>query len=462
MAALGAILLPLASAACGSQNSELTCESAGNCPDGSPGDATLPEGGDGGAGPADSGDAADASGDTRPVTPDGEAGGEPDTGGEGPDTGAADTGSSDVGAGDGDSGEAAASVPDAKVFVVHASETAPALRFCLGAATAADGGSVHVSSSFRALPDVAAAGLPFPGVFPGAGGPLDDPQNGTDVSTFNVAVFAIDANKLTMDMGGGDGATERNCAQLVGSDGLGSAGTGGGQLTLDTDYWQLGTIPAGTLARGTSWVLAVTGCPAGAGAKSAPFCGAGYDPAKGNLGLTPFQLDSVSTAPMDKMGAQLVHASQAWDAVKQQISAMADGGLFSAAAFYEPIDASTTPKTVVLTLDPVFGSVSPMTMAPIPGLTFDGTSGLAMSFAKGVSPVGQPAAFPLPIIQQLTYGAAGGVAFADGVTFAFVLVGNPTDPTFVDSSGMPCATPSATCVVNGRTVHFLAFPAFNH
>jgi hypothetical protein len=296
---------------------------------------------------------------------------------------------------------------------------------------------------------------------------------------------------------------------------------GGGALTLGTDFWPLGTIPAGMLARGTSWVFAITGCPPGATADAgAPFCGMGYDPAKGNLGFTSFQLDSVSTVPMDHMGAQLVHASQAWDVVKAEVSAMAGGGVISAAAFYEPpeggappqdsgaadtgtvadsaaesstadassdaavADATTgdasavdsgggteagapdasgpMPTTVLLALDPAFGSVSPMTMKSVGGLTFDGNSGLAMTFVKGASPVGQPAAFPLPIIEQLTYGQTGGLAFANGMTFAFVLVGDPTLPTLINPvTGMPCAAPSATCIFNGRSVHFLAFPAVN-
>jgi hypothetical protein len=185
------------------------------------------------------------------------------------DTGAADN----VSPTDGDSG---ASPGHAHIYVVHASETAPAFRFCFGLAMQADGGPVNVLSLFNALPDtVQSAQQPYPGLFPGTGGLLDD--HGYDLSLLNVAAYAIDATKLLSDVGG-DGSTERNCAQLVGSDGQGSGGTGGGALKLGTDYWALGIIPSGTLVAGTSWVFAITGCPAsasdaGLGAE-APFCGA--------------------------------------------------------------------------------------------------------------------------------------------------------------------------------------------
>jgi hypothetical protein len=70
---------------------------------------------------------------------------------------------------------------------------------------------------------------------------------------------------------------------------------------------------------------------------------------------------------------------------------------------------------------------------------------------------------PLPAIQQFTYGASGGIPFANGMTFAFVLLGNPLEPLFVDAiSHMPCAPgSSATCIPNGYAAHFLAFPAYN-
>jgi hypothetical protein len=446
---------------------------------------------------------------------------QPDTGVQ-PDTSVG----GDTGTMNGD-GEAAAPLPHAKIYVAHASETAPAVRFCFGVATAPDGGTISVVSQFFAEPQSATPPAPYPGVFPGTGGLLND--HGIDLSTFNIAAFAIDASKIPMDTadGGPDGGMERNCQQLIGATGS------GGDLKLGTDYWGLGIIPAGTLAKGTSWVFAITGCPAGASMQEAPFCGMGYDPASSNLGFTPFQIDSTSTVASDKMGAQLVQASYQWDVVKAQVNAT-HAGVVSVAAFFNfadggappPMDsgapdtgtpdtgapdtgtpdtgsasdastdasvdatandaapdtgggvadsggggsdASTTPVTVPilppLALGPAYGSVMPMTMQSVGGLAFDGTSGLSMVYAdvstqKTYGPV---AAFPLPNIQQFTYGASGGIPFANGQTFAFVLVGNPDQPLFVDVvSHMPCAPGSAaTCIFNGYSAHFLAFPAYN-
>jgi hypothetical protein len=447
---------------------------------------------------------------TDSTMPEQDTGVQPDTS-VGPDTGMT-----------GEGGEAAAPLPHAKIYVAHASETAPAVRFCFGVSTAPDGGTISVVSQFFAEPQSASAGLPYPGVFPGTGGLLDD--HGIDLSTFNIAAFAIDAKQLAMDTadGGRDGGPERNCQQLIGANGA------GGDLTLGTDYWSLGIIPSGTLAKGTAWVFAITGCPPGAPTAEIPFCGMGYDPASSNLGFTPFQIDSVSTVSSTKMGAQLVQASYQWDVVKQQVNAM-HAGVLSVAAFFNfvdggapppmdsgapdtgapdtgmaadtgssdasedatsdattsdaaadtgagPVDsggggsdASTMPTTMPilppLALGAAFGSVSPMMTQSVSGLAFDGTSGLSIVYAdvgtqKTYGPV---VAFPLPNIQQFTYGATGGIPFANGQTFAFVLVGNPDQPLFVDIvSHMPCAPGSAaTCILNGYSAHFLAFPAYN-
>jgi hypothetical protein len=132
-------------------------------------------------------------------------------------------------------------------------------------------------------------------------------------------------------------------------------------------------------------------------------------------------------------------------------------------------DAGSMPTTMPilppLALGPAYGSVSPMMMDSVAGLAFDGTSGLSIVYADVATQktYGPVVAFPLPNIQQITYGASGGIPFANGQTFAFVLVGNPDQPLFVDIvSHMPCAPGSAvTCIFNGYSAHFLAFPAYN-
>ncbi len=415
----------------------------------------------------------------------------------------------------------------AHIYVVHGSETAPALRFCYGLAQQADGGGVSVVTSFNAAPDTLQAPLPYPGLFPGTGGLLDD--HGADLSTRNIAVFAIDASKIATDIGG-EGGTERNCGDLIGADGLGSADGGVGALALGTDFWPIGIIPAGTLLTGTSWLFAITGCPAGAPTAAIPFCGMGYDPGQGNLGLVSMKLDSKTLAPPTAMGAQFAQASYQWDVVKSQVAAQVHASsLSTAGAFYvlpEPTEAGSpggdsgtdassggvdsgsndanalaeagddaatdaavadatveagsdaagapdavaetgadaggpAPVTKLVAFGVGFGQVGPKVVAPIDGLTFDGTSGFAASLVNLVTPVGPPAAMPLPVIRQLTYGSpTAGVPFQNGSSFVFILVGNPLQPTFINPLDGGAAT-STTGIFNGRSAHFLAFPTYN-
>ncbi len=484
-----------------------------------------------------------------------------------PDTG----GGFDAGPGAMDA-EASAPPGHARVYVVNASETAPAFRFCFGLATQADGGAITVLSMFAAAPDaVQSSQQPYPGLFPGTGGALDD--HGFDLAVLNVAAFAIDATKISGDTA--DAGGERNCAQLVGADGQGSGGSGGGALKLGTDYWEVGVIPAGTLLAGTSWVFAITGCPGGAPRGAVPFCGPGYDPANGNLGFATFKLDSTTKVDDASMGAQFAQASYPWDLVKSQAATQLDaGGLMTVAAFLEPASAppdagpgddagdaaseagedssapadsgpggdaaseaeadsgppgdaaasspdaadaadasaddatveagddsggdasdnagdaaheagkafgpTTSPVQVPLALtDTPFGMVNPPIVKPVSGLTFDGTSAFATAVIDGLDPApvdGIAMASGLPQIQRLTYGSqtppAGG-ALANGASFVFVLVGNPTLPPLIAADGGAAVTPDGgapaacltdpanPCHFNMRSAHFLAFPTHN-
>jgi hypothetical protein len=361
-----------------------------------------------------------------------------------------DSGGREASGGD-DAGEAGRPIGHAHVFVVHASETAPPLRFCFGLATQPDGGTVYVPGDSTAEPgSLRSPELPFPGLFPGMGGALDD--HGEDLSVLNLAFYAIDASKVATDIA--DSGTARNCAQLIGSDGLGSASGAGGALKLGADFWSLGVIPAESLLFATSWVYAITGCPAGASTAQVPLCGDGYDGTRGNLGFRSFQLDSRTRVDTGHMGAQFAQASYQWEVLKGRL----DGGALSTVAAFSfgasaldgatgedsGSDAPSTAPTADVAIGVRYGEVSPMTVTPIAGITFDGTTSFvvaAISLANPTVPVGGFAAqLSLPQIQVLTYGsAAAGVPFANGASFVFVLVGNPAL----------------------QTAHVLAFPTFN-
>jgi hypothetical protein len=90
--------------------------------------------------------------------------------------------------------DAAAPLPRAKVLSVHAAHGLPSVRFCFATGQKDDGSDANVSP-LPPLPndDTAskAAGLPYPAVFPGTGGPL--PDLGNDLSQVAITPYFIDA-----------------------------------------------------------------------------------------------------------------------------------------------------------------------------------------------------------------------------------------------------------------------------
>jgi hypothetical protein len=120
-----------------------------------------------------------------------------------------------------------------------------------------------------------------------------------------------------------------------------------------------------------------------------------------------------------------------------------------------------------------------MTVKPIAGVTFDGTTSFVAAVISPTNPTvpvaGVASELSLPRIQALTYGsAAPGVPFANGASFAFVLVGDPAQPQFLDpadggafatpdggATGACLIDPTDPCTFNLRSAHVLAFPTFN-
>ena len=259
--------------------------------------------------------------------------------------------------GGGDGGDGGPSIPNAKVFLVHAATDplAPPLRFCFGINTSGDGGgTVTVADNIAPFPDfVTVPGSPVAGLLPGFGGSTaSSPKLASiNLSTLNITLFALDATKIANDTadGGPDGGAEVPCEGLVGTDGKGAGGSGGGTLTLGTDYWNLGTIAAGKLLPGTTWVAAVTGCvagepgPTGPTAPNSALCNGGplapYSATTGNLTLQSWQVDSTTTVPTtadggSQLGAQFINASSGWDVVAQSFLATSAGNIGTGAGFW--------------------------------------------------------------------------------------------------------------------------------
>ncbi len=325
-----------------------------------------------------------------------------------------------------------------RVYVVHASPDAPPLRFCLGFGAPGEGGAGVVAGGLVASPDQAIAGFAMPGLYPGYGMPLDD--HGVDLGTLTATVYALDATNPAVAAntadGGPDAALEAPCEALIGNDGLGGASDAGGLLLPGRDFWNVGTIPMGVLAHGTTWLAAVMGClPAESNA--ATLCPAGYDANAGDLQLQTFPLDTTTQVVSGALGAQLVQASSEWDNV-----ARASGGVTSAGFV-----AGDAGAPVPIATDAGFATLQPATLALVPGVTFDG----AISFyaqitgADGGAVAPTPQSWPLPAVQAMSWPGAvpdAGV-LRDGAGFAFVLVGNPAV-----TSG-------------GHAAHVLAFPVAN-
>jgi hypothetical protein len=332
--------------------------------------------------------------------------------------------------------DAGAPVVPPRVYVVNASPDAPPLRFCLGFGAPGEGGAVVVGGGLAASPDQASPGRALAGLYPGAAMVLDD--HGVDLDSLTVTVLALDAtNPLvaqnTAD-GGVDGGLELACEDLVGNDGLGAASDAGPGLVPGRDFWDLGTIPIGTLGHGATWLAAVTGCVPGE-ANAAALCPAGYDATAGDLGLATWALDTTTTATAGALGAQLAQASSEWDDL-----AHAAGGV-TAAGFAGTGDAGT----VWLATDAGFGALQPHALAQVAGLTFDGASSFVAQITgvDGGAVAPTPRSWTLPSVQAASWPGAvpeAGV-LRDGAGFVFVLVGNPAADASVGHAAQVLALP---------------------
>jgi hypothetical protein len=117
---------------------------------------------------------------------------------------------------------------------------------------------------------------------------------------------------------GEDAGTPR-CPSLLRDGGIDASTGTNGNLEYGKGFWQLGDIPAGTLQRNKSYILAVTGCANNATATPG-FCGpddAGADfnpnganpPGNGNLKAILVELDTTSTVATDEIAAAALNLS---------------------------------------------------------------------------------------------------------------------------------------------------------
>jgi hypothetical protein len=353
--------------------------------------------------------------------------------------------------------DAAAPLPRAKVLSVHAAHGLPSVRFCFATGQKDDGSDANVSP-LPPLPNddtqSAAAGLPYPAVFPGTGGPL--PDLGNDLSQVAITPYFIDAATIKLEVK--SNAKARACDELLGK---GDAGLPAAK------YWKLPTIPKGTLAAGKTILLAGTGCPADYAGQydpagsSATVIAANCGGAPGNLKIESFVLDNMAGTDATKIGLQILHLSPGVD----NLLAKPAGGKTVGQTFTAG-DAGFVAATYA---DPaVFGALSPATAAKVsaPNLAADGIGGRVLT-ADGGTLVG--ANGPVIVMQSwglsyvLTTGDKTGAGIATyypaGKNYTSVVVGSPLAPQFINPLDGGAGAADAGGVFNGKTLHVLVFPS---
>jgi hypothetical protein len=173
-------------------------------------------------------------------------------------------------------------------------------------------------------------------------------------------------------------------------------------------------------------------------------------------------------ALLNALGVQFANASPAWDR-----ACTSAGGITTTAGFF------TGGPGAGLTLTPIteqatFGALSPSHLAAAVIPLNSAGAGVYASFtgADGGSVQGSssPLLDTLPVVDAVTNGAtlnAAGIvtapvggSFVDGYGYAFILVGDPSNPPYINPADGGAATPT-TGSFNGKSAHFLGIPTSN-
>ncbi len=381
----------------------------------------------------------------------------------------------------GDAGDSGPIVPEqGKLILVHASAYAPALRFCFGFVNG-DAGAITI-------PKIAAAPNTDQGLPPGLGGAAA--KAASDLQSRTITIFGINAAKLA-GQNADAGTSELTCDKLINTDGT-VVGTDAGGLGLQpgVDYWNLGTLPAGTIADGTTTLAAVIGCVPGMVTSALDDCPAlpgadggtaAYDPAKGNLSLWVKKLDNTTAVDGGAIGAQFAYASYPFSTASTLYGGAAAVAGFLTTTLVTP-DAGTgetdagdaggdagdaaveaaapTPPVTTRVPDHLGRSVrsaGPTALASVPGVNYDGTSSF---FVSAVTADGGPTplqlALPLPKIQALSAPGLATPEFANGNGYVFILVGDPRLSSFLAADGGVATADSGS--FNPLSAHILGFP----
>jgi hypothetical protein len=322
------------------------------------------------------------------------------------------------------------------------------LRFCYGAVNG-DAGTVSIIKQVYPAPRT------LLGVPPGTGGPAADSP--VDLMNRTIELYAINAANPALLAQPLDGGAELTCDKILGPDGVNPPGTDAGGLGFveGRDYWDIGTLPAGTLKDGTTTLLVVDGCPPGLSDSNDILVECGtvpsvtYSATTGNLGFWTATLDTTTALDGGSIGAQFAYASYPYSFISNATA----GGVAAVTGFYVPTaivpeagapedagdaasDAAVEAAAPVIVNVPHLvaagvtnGQLKPGSLVPVSGIPFDGTSGFFVNIigADGGATSFPPAAVPLPNIQQISAPSVPLDAgyFANGVGYVFILVGDP-------------------------------------
>ena len=318
----------------------------------------------------------------------------------------------------------------ARILITHAAPGLPAVRFCFATGKLADGSDATLAPLAPQPDYVTNAKYPYAGVFPGTGFP--QPDLGLDLSNKALTPYLILASKITTDIKGADGGSAPlGCDTLLETDaGLTAA-----------DFVKLPTIPAGTLANDTTVLLAVTGC-LGGNAGGAARCGSTYDATNGNVAIKGFVLDR-KVAAAGTMGVQVAHLSSA-------TQGLAQGGTtvgVNTALFDTVADAA-----VSLTTAQVYSELKPTTAAANALPNPNGT--VFILTINNPLDASAPTTVPVPLanIVQLSTGiedAGASPYFHNGANYAFIILGDPSVPKYLDDAGT---------IFNTSYLHPIAIP----
>lgn len=330
--------------------------------------------------------------------------------------------------------------PNAKLQLVNAatdfgSATAiGALRVCYGVGP--DEATASAPDKIAPLPPLpdrkGSDAQPFAGVFIGTGGNVQG--TGADLTDLVLVPYIMNAESLAKKgLTKPDAGPGTSCGDI-----LGAADAGAG-MTPGIDYWKLPAIPAKTFLKGKSYILVLTGCASDATAGVAK-CGAdftpGAGPGNGNLKVTVHEVDRATAVGADKIGTQFIHASAAG---ASYLAALPGGGLAVIPGYVSDPGNPGTFKGVAGDAGVTYNAQTPL--VEVTGVNVGSDSFTA-------NPNVAALAIPLPLIQQLSYGAnvPDGGAYRNGAAFTFIALGDPTEDA--DAGG----------TFNTRKFHYIALP----